>query len=121
MGGLGMAAGKTRREYDTEFKIDAAKLVDEQGNSVPETGERLGVTANITRRVQQYRQGELVHGHKQAQPTEQETEFKRLRAQVKQLEVLFELGSLTTEVLRYLRGFDHLLTPLGLEATPRHL
>jgi len=77
-----------KRQYDIQFKIDAAKLVDEQGYSVPETGERLGVpTANITRWVRQYRQGKLVPGHKQAQPTEQEAELKRLRAQVKQLEM----------------------------------
>lgn len=77
-----------KRQYDIEFKIDAAKLVDEQGYSVPETGERLGIpTANISRWVRQYRQGKLVRGHKQAQPTEQETELKRLRSQVKQLEM----------------------------------
>ncbi|MCA9838993.1 MAG: transposase [Trueperaceae bacterium] len=77
-----------KRQYTIEFKIDAAKLVEDQGYSVPETSERLGVpSANITRWVRQYRQGKLLPGHKQAQPTEQEAELKRLRAQVKQLEM----------------------------------
>ncbi len=81
-----------KRKYDIEFKIDAAKLVDEQGYTVPETGEQLGVpTANITRWVRQHRQGKLEPGHKQAQPTEQEAELKRLRAQVKQLEMENEI------------------------------
>ena len=40
-------AKKVVRQYDIQFKIDAAKLVEKQGYTVPETGERLGVpTAN---------------------------------------------------------------------------
>ena len=75
-----------KRQYDIEFKIDAAKLVAEQGYSVPEASERLGIpSGNVVRWVRQYRQGKLVPGHKQAQPTEQEGELKRLRAQVKPL------------------------------------
>ena len=81
-----------KRQYDIEFKIDAAKLVAEQGYSVPEASERLGIpSGNIVRWVRQYRQGKLVPGHKQAQPTEQEAELKRLRAQVKQLEMENEI------------------------------
>ena len=50
--------------------------------------------------MRQYRQGKLVSGHKQAQrqgglpvtqPTEQEAEVRRLRAQVKQLELENEI------------------------------
>ena len=79
---------KVTRQYEVAFKIDAAKLVEDQGYSVPETSARLGVPkANITRWVRQYRQGKLVPGHKQAQPTEAEAELRRLRAQVKQLEM----------------------------------
>ena len=81
-----------KRQYDIEFKIDAAKLVAEQGYTVPEAGERLGVpSGNIVRWVRQYRQGKLVPGYKQAQSTEQEAELKRLRAQVKQLELENEI------------------------------
>lgn len=81
-----------KRQYDIEFKIDAAKLVDDQGYTVSEAGERLGIpSANITRWVRQYRQGKLASGHKQAQPTEQEAELRRLKAQVKQLELENEI------------------------------
>lgn len=77
-----------KRQYDIEFKIDTARLVADQGYSVPEASERLGVpSGNIVRWVRQHRQGKLVPGHKQAQPTEQEAEVRRLRAQVKQLEL----------------------------------
>ena len=80
-------SSKARRQFDINFKIDAAKLVEEQGYSVPETAERLGISkANITRWLRQYRQGKLVVGHKQAQPTEQEAEMRRLRAEIRQLE-----------------------------------
>jgi transposase-like protein len=48
-----MAAGKARREYETEFKIDAAKLVENQGYAVGEAAERLGIPkANLTRWLQ---------------------------------------------------------------------
>ena len=81
-----------KRQYDIEFKIDAAKLVAEQGYSVPEASERLGIpSGNVVRWVRQYRQGKLVPGHKQAQPTEQESEVRRLRAQIKQLEMENEI------------------------------
>ena len=73
-----------KRQYGVEFRIDAAKLVAEQGYSVPEAGECLGVpSGNIVRWVRQYCQGKLVPGHKQAQrqgglpvtqPTEQEAD-----------------------------------------------
>jgi transposase-like protein len=59
-----MAAGKARREC-----------------------ERLGIPkANLTRWLRQYRQGKLVAGHKQAQPTADEAELRRLRSEVKRLE-----------------------------------
>ena len=33
-----------KRQYDIQFKIDAAKLVDEQGYTVPETRGTFGCT-----------------------------------------------------------------------------
>ena len=83
-----MAEGKAKREYETEFKLDAAKLVEDQGYAVGEAAERLGIPkANLTRWLRQYRQGKLVPGHKQAQPTADEAEVRRLRQENKRLEM----------------------------------
>ena len=79
---------KSKRQYDVEFKLDAARLVEDQGYTVKEAAERLGVPeANLPRWLRQYRQGKLVAGYKQAQPTAEEAELRRLRSQVKQLEM----------------------------------
>ena len=78
---------KQKREYTTEFKIDAAKLVEEQGYGVKEACDRLGVPlSTMTRWLSQYRKGKLQAGFKQAQPTEAEAELQRLRAENKRLE-----------------------------------
>lgn len=81
-----------KRQYEMSFKIDAAKLVEEQGYSVPDASGRLGVPiGNITRWVRQYRQGKLDSSQKQAQPTETEVELRRLRAELKQLQMENEI------------------------------
>lgn len=81
-----------KRQYEMSFKIDAARLVDEQGYSVPEASERLGVPlGNITRWVRQYRQGKLDPERKQAQPRESEAELRRLKAELKQLQMENEI------------------------------
>lgn len=84
-----MAAGqRVKRQYETQFKIDAVRLVEDQGYTAPEASERLGIPkANITRWLGQYRKGKLVPGHKQAQPTVAEAELRRLRQENKRLEM----------------------------------
>lgn len=43
-------AKKEKREYRTEFTIDAVRLVEDQGYTVEETCERLGIPlSNMTR------------------------------------------------------------------------
>ena len=54
-----------KRDYSMEFKIDAARLVADQGYTIKEAAERLGVPfANITRWLRQYRNGQLQPDHK---------------------------------------------------------
>ncbi len=78
---------RKKREYEVAFKIDAAKLVEDQGYTIKETAERLGIPfANLTRWLRQYRNGQLVSGHKRAQPTAEEARVKQLEAEVKRLE-----------------------------------
>ena len=68
-----------RRDYNVEFKIEAARLVENQGYGVKEACERLDVPlSTLTRWLSQYRKGKLKPGYKQAQPTEAEAELKRL-------------------------------------------
>ena len=78
---------KERRDYTNEFKIDAAKLVEEQGYAVKDTAERLGIPqANLTRWLRQYRKGQLEVGKKRAIPTAEESNVRELKAEVKRLE-----------------------------------
>ena len=77
-----------KRDYTVEFKIDAARLVIDQGYTVKETCERLGIPlSNMTSWLSQYRKGKLQPGNKQAQPTADEAELRRLQAEVKRLEM----------------------------------
>jgi transposase len=79
---------KKKREYEIDFKIDAARLVEDQGYTLKETSERLGIPlANVTRWLRQYRNGQLVSGHKRAQPTEAEMRIRELEAKNKRLEM----------------------------------
>lgn len=82
-------AGQTgKRQYEVDFKIDAAKLVEDQGYTVGEAAERLGIPkANLTRWLRHYRDGKLVPGHNLAQPSAEEAEVRRLRSEVKRLEM----------------------------------
>jgi transposase len=81
-------AKKEKREYTAEFKIDAARLVEDQGYTVKETCDRLGIPlSNMTRWLRQYRKGHLQPGQKQAQPTADEAELRRLREENKRLEM----------------------------------
>lgn len=83
-----MSEGKmAKRQYEVEFKIDAAKLVEDQGYTVGEAASRLGIPkANLTRWLRQYRQGKLLPGHRRAQPTEAEAELRHLKQENKRLE-----------------------------------
>lgn len=74
------------RQYPVEFKIDAVKLVLEQGYSVREAATRLDIPANsLFSWKRQYAEGRLVPGYKRAQPTPEEAELKRLQAEAKRL------------------------------------
>ena len=53
-----MSGKSEKRESSIEFKIDAARLVVDQGYTVKDACERLGVPlSNMTRWLSQYRKG----------------------------------------------------------------
>lgn len=83
-----MSEKRVVRQYEIEFKLDAVRLVEEQGYSVPEAAQRLGVPkSNLSNWRRQYREGRLMPGHQRAQPTPEEAELRQLRAELKRLEL----------------------------------
>lgn len=87
-----MSEKRVVRRYETTFKIDAAKLVEERGYTIPEAAERLGIPkANLTRWLRQYREGRLAPEFKQARPTPEESEVRSLKAEIKRLELENEI------------------------------
>ena len=77
-----------RKTYTPEFKLQAVKMVTDQHLSVTEVARRLGVPA---KRLHEWKKAVREHGAS-AFPgaghlTPQEDELRRLRAEVKRLEV----------------------------------
>ncbi len=77
-----------RKTYTPEFKLQAVKMITEQHLSVPEVARRLGVPA---KRLHEWKKAVREHGAG-AVPgaghlTPQEDELRRLRADVKRLEM----------------------------------
>ena len=71
-----------RKTYTGEFKLQALKLLTDQGLSVAEVGRRLGVTEGCLRA---WKQAAAEHGQAafpgHGNPTQAEDELRRLRAE----------------------------------------
>ena len=77
---------RARRTYTPEFKVEAVKLVTEQGYSVAEAARSLGLSENLLRNWKHalHDQGERAFpGHGNLSPFEEEVH--RLRAENKRL------------------------------------
>jgi transposase len=77
---------RTRRTYNPEFKVEAVKLVTEQGYSVAEAARNLGIRENLIRNWKQalHDQGEHAFpGQGNLSPFVEEVQ--RLRAENKRL------------------------------------
>ena len=75
-----------RKTYTREFKLQAVRMMTDQGLSVAEVGRRLGVTEGCLRTwkkaAEEHGPGAFPgHGH----PTPAEDELRRLRAEVTRL------------------------------------
>jgi len=78
---------KERKQYTKEFKEGAARLVIEQGRTVADAAESLGVSPWTMSRWVRAARGEGADAFRgQGQRTPQEQEIYELRQQVKQLE-----------------------------------
>jgi transposase len=83
---------KRAKRYSSEYKIDAVKLVLHEGYSVAKAAERLGVShKTLTVWKQQYKEGRLVVGKKQAQATPEEQELRRLRQELREAKMENEI------------------------------
>ena len=81
-----------KRQYAKEFKLDAVRLVVDEGYSVPKAAERLGISAKTQYHwKRQYEAGKLISGMKRAQPTVEEAELRRLREENRQLKLETEI------------------------------
>jgi transposase len=77
---------RTRRTYTAEFKVEAVKLVTEQGYSVAEAARSLGISENL---IRNWKQALKAKGDQafpgQGSLSSQEQELARLRAENKRL------------------------------------
>jgi transposase len=75
-----------RRQFTTEFKLEAARCVLDQGMSFAEVGKRLGVLPKLVRDwVVKYEAGELVVGAPKQRVTPEQMELSALRQEVQRL------------------------------------
>jgi|SRR5947199_10804428 transposase len=75
-----------RKTYTREFKLQALRMLTDQGLSVAEAARRLGVGENCLRNWRQaaQEQGEAAFPG-QGRPSAEEDELRRLRAEVRRL------------------------------------
>ena len=89
--GVRMEKKFEKRQYAKEFKLDAVRLVVDEGYSVPKAAE-LGISAKTQYHwKRQYEAGKLISGMKRAQPTVEEVELRRLREENRQLKLETEI------------------------------
>jgi transposase len=83
---------KRAKRYSTEFKIDAVKLLLNEDYSVNKAAKSLGVSdKTLTTWKEQYEEGRLVIGKKQAQATPEEQELRRLREELRKAKMENEI------------------------------
>jgi transposase len=77
-----------RKKYSQEFKLDAISLIVEQGYSQAETARNLSVNPNMLGRwVKEHQKDESEAFRGNGKLTPEQGELRRLKAQVKRLEM----------------------------------
>jgi transposase len=82
----------TRNQYTKEFKLDAISLVLEQGYKQSEAARSLGINVNMLGRwikEHQHDEGQAFRGNGKLTPEQEE--IRRLKSQVKRLEMEKEI------------------------------
>ncbi len=78
---------KRKMKYAKEFKIEAVKLVNEQGYKQAEAAERLGIDPkNLSRWIKEAKEPRLMGGRKSV-VTEEHKELEALRKENKRLKL----------------------------------
>ena len=84
----------TRKTYTKEFKLDAIRLVTEQGYTRAEAARNLGINANMLGRwVQEHLadKGAAFRGKGKLTPEQQEQELRRLQEENRKLKLEREI------------------------------
>ena len=82
---------KKRQKYSKEFKLDAVRLVTEQGYSIAETARNLGLNANMLGRwkIEAAESEGAFRGNGKLSP--EQLELRRLKAENRQLRMEREI------------------------------
>jgi transposase len=81
-----------RKQYTKEFKLDAVRLVTDQGYKCAEAARNLGINANMLNRwVQEYRNGEGEAFRGNGKPTAEQEELRHLREENRRLKLEREI------------------------------
>lgn len=91
---------KTRKNFDPQFRLDAAQLVVDQGYTIKQASESMGVSKtsmeNWVRQLKQERQGKTPKG---AAMTEEQRKIKELEKRIRQIEMEKEILKKATALL----------------------
>lgn len=81
-----------RKQYTKEFKLDAVRLVTDQGYKCTEAARNLGINANLLNRwVQEYRSSEDEAFRGNGKLTAEQEELRRLREENRRLKLEREI------------------------------
>ena len=84
--------GKKRRQYTKEFKIEAVRLIIEEGRPISEVARELGIGENLLHRwKKKYEEGEIDPFPGQGRLSPEDEELRRLRRENKRLRMEHEI------------------------------
>ena len=84
--------GKKRRQYTKEFKVEAVRLIVEEGRPISEVARELGIGENLLHRwKKKYEEGEIDPFPGQGRLSPEDEELRRLRRENKRLRMEHEI------------------------------
>ena len=84
--------GKKRRQYTKEFKIEAVRLIIEEGRPISEVARELGIGENLLHRwKKKYEEGKIDPFPGQGRLSPEDEELRRLRRENKRLRMEHEI------------------------------